>query len=358
MNTDRTQYFQKQIRLAEIGLDGQEKLAMASVLVVGCGGLGCAVLQSLAGAGIGVIGLMDFDVVELSNLHRQGLYSTNDLGRPKVLQAASALQKQYPHTRFVSHQSMLIAELALQLFPDYDLVVDATDRLSVRYLISDVCALLGKTWIYGAVNGFSLQYAVLNQEFQYRSLFPLPPSPEMLNTCDTSGTIGVVPFAAGSMQAMECIRCLLGFSQPGLLHTWDGQTGEWYYIKVAGGKNAGPDSAASILAFDYPRFCEEVPEVSVSLFAEWLAQKKVLVIDVREEDELPVCKIAGTRNVPLRLAELIELNPKDTEKIVVLCQTGIRSRKAVSIIGKKYPHCGCYSLAGGMEALAASGLNQ
>jgi len=207
--------YSRQIILDEIGLLGQEKLAAAKVLVVGAGGLGCPVLQYLVAAGVGKIGIADGDVVSISNLHRQVLYSTKDVGKPKVECAKARLLAQNPEVKIDVYNEFISEENAAEIIAKYDIVVDGTDQIPVRYLWNDVCTTLAKPWVYGAIHKFEGQVSVFN--FQggpsYRDLFPEQPAVRSIPSCAENGVLGVLPGMIGLVQATEVLKIILGFGE-------------------------------------------------------------------------------------------------------------------------------------------------
>lgn len=232
MESDFLLRYQRQMILAEVGMTGQRALRAAKLLVVGAGGLGCPVLQHLAAAGIGCIGICDADLVELSNLHRQGLYNTSDIGNPKVIIAQRRLIEINPHVEIHSFQEMLLAENAHHILSQFDLVLDCTDNFTVRYLISDVCADLKMPWIYGSVSRWEGQVGAMNvalSDFEtinslqgdlvkngnkfsknYRDIFPNPPTKGEVLDCQDAGVMGSIAGVVGSLQATEALKFVLG----------------------------------------------------------------------------------------------------------------------------------------------------
>lgn len=243
----------------EIGVDGQDKLAAASVLVIGAGGLGCPALQYLAAAGFGRLGIIDFDKVSESNLHRQILFTEQDLGAFKAASAAAKLSKISPDSSIVFLNEELNNTNALEWFPNYDLVIDATDQIHVRYLINDLCVLLNKPWIYGAVNAFEGQWAgFLPNASNYRDLFPKPPNILTMPTCESDGIIGPVPGVVGVMQSMLAMQYILDLAPPfGILHSFDFLAGETYKIVVEKLNHKPINSIEEFLKIDYRKLMLE-----------------------------------------------------------------------------------------------------
>lgn len=352
---DISRFFDRQIKLAEIGRTGQQKLCDASVLVIGAGGLGCPALQYLAAGGIGRLGVVDFDTVEESNLHRQTLYTLQDVGMHKSMAAAQKIEAMYPWTSCTAYDRKLDNKLALKIFPEYDIVLDGTDSIATRYLINDACRILGKPWVYGSVNGFGGQWAIFDTgHAQYRDVFPTPPDEDSVATCDTLGTIGPVPGMVGTLQALECMKWVLGISKPGFLHTFDALQNDFYSIEIMPGEHADqPESEESFLNFSYTEFCNPVPEISVQELFALVEEKPILIVDVRDEEEMPVCKLKGTIHVPLRLVDAAEIPIPESGIVVTLCQSGQRSKIAAEKLMHKYPDKRIVSLRGGMNAMVA-----
>lgn len=212
--------YHRQLMLPGFGLEGQEKLKNAKVLVVGAGGLGCPVLQYLCGAGVGTIGIVDFDKIELHNLHRQVLYSTADVGKPKAETAAQVLRAQNPNVQFQVYSDMLNKKNSAQLISQFDLVVDGSDNFPTRYLVNDTCMEFGKPLVYGSIYNYEAQLAVFNYAGgkNLRDVFPEPPNPEDTPGCNENGVLGVVPGILGVYMANACIQVILGhYSQKSLM---------------------------------------------------------------------------------------------------------------------------------------------
>lgn len=204
--------YHRQLILPGFGIEGQRKLKNAKVLVVGAGGLGCPVLQYLCGAGVGTIGIIDFDKVELHNLHRQVLYSTTDVGKPKAEAAARVLKAQNPHVEFLVYNDMLNKKNSTQLISGFDLVVDGSDNFPTRYLVNDTCVELGKPLVYGSIFNYEAQLAVFNYNGSknLRDIYPEPPNPEDVPGCNENGVLGVVPGILGIYMANACLQVILG----------------------------------------------------------------------------------------------------------------------------------------------------
>ena len=343
MQSDAARYA-RQLRLAEVGAAGQRTLAASRVLVVGLGGLGCPAAQAVAGAGVGTLGLCDFDTVDVSNLHRQPLYATADVGRPKVEAARVRLAAVNPGVRLVLHPLLVDARNADALVHGYDVVVDGLDDLAARYALGDACRREGIPVVHGAVTTWEGQVAVFPPEGPcYRCLHPKPPA-QAGPTCAEAGVLGPLPNLVGSLQAMEALKLLL--DQPtlaGRMWLLDGKEGSARTITLK--HRAGCDctmnrtakpSTTDLPAEGTPVACPlpwAAPDVPVVL-AETLAghESEVFLLDVREPDEHEEVNIPGSTLIPLgslqrRLAEV----PKDRQ-VVVYCAVGGRSARATHFL--------------------------
>ena len=337
-----TNRYSRHLLLPEIGLTGQQKLKAARVLVVGCGGLGCPVLQYLAAAGVGTLGLLDFDVVDESNLQRQVLYATADVGRPKAVAAAEKLQAQNPFIQLRPHQCHLSAANVLELFADYDLVVDCSDNFATRYLVNDACTILGKPLVFGAIFKFEGQVSVFNYQNgpTYRCLYPAPPAPGDAPSCSEIGVLGVLPGLVGTLQAAEALKIVLELGEV--------LTGRLLLVDALGMRfqtmrfQAVPaNQQLTALAPDYAAFCGEAPvesipahaaEISADDLKVWQQSGRPLqLLDVREPHEHARRSIGG-QLIPLAqlAAQLGHLQP--AVPVVVHCASGVRSQKAAQLL--------------------------
>lgn len=248
-------YFKRQIQMPEIGAAGQDALRKASVLVVGMGGLGCPLAQYLAAAGVGTLHIYDFDTVDESNLHRQLLYTRADLGKNKAQTAATVLQSQFPHTRVEAHGVAFSPAEAETVMPTVDLVVDCTDQIAVKYMLEAVCSHFQKPWIYAAVSGFELQWALFApNELSYSHIFPEPPNPMFMPNCEVNGTIGVVPGTAAMFQASLAIQHICGlYKEQHCIHILDMLSWRSSRIEVEQPKAIVKEEWPSIKATDYTK---------------------------------------------------------------------------------------------------------
>jgi adenylyltransferase/sulfurtransferase len=359
--------YRRHLILPEIGLDGQRALLGARVLLIGAGGLGCPTAQYLAAAGVGTLGLVDFDVVDASNLHRQILYGTADVGRRKVDVAAERIAAMNPDVLVERHAHRLSSENALALFAEYDVIVDGTDNFPTRYLTNDACVLLGRPNVHGSIFRFDGQATVFDARHGpcYRCLYPEPPPPGAVPSCAEGGVLGVLPGLVALIQATETIKIVTGAGDPlyGRLLQVDALRMEFHEFRVK--KDAACPvcgSAPSITALiDYEGFCG-VPsgdaaaapfgEVSAhALSSRRAAGEELLLLDVRERAEWETAHIEGARLVPLATlgAHLDELAAWRERPVVVHCHHGGRSAKACAVLAAA-GFRRVENLAGGIDA--------
>lgn len=347
--------YSRHITLSEIGPKGQDLISKAKVLVIGAGGLGCPALQYLAAAGIGTLGIIDFDVVEESNLQRQTLYGTSTLGINKAVAAKQRLTDLNSTICINAYPEHLTPKNALPLFEAYDVIVDGSDNFGTRYLVNDSAILTNKPLVYGAIYKFEGQVSVFNYQYgpSYRCLFPTPPKAGSVANCSEVGVLGVLPGIIGAMQANEVLKIILGFGQvlSGKLLCYDAKTSKTVFLnvpKIASEYKKIHARKEGFESFDYEAECEiRVDEISVERA---LQMENVQFIDIREHHEQPEIEIANC--VQITLAGLNDgINHIDPEKeTVVLCQSGMRSKTAVQILKQKNIFK-CYSLKGGALAL-------
>src|SRR5438067_2674312 len=367
LSNEEVARYSRHLIMPEVGMTGQRKLKAASVLMIGTGGLGAPLGMYLAAAGVGRLGLVDFDVVDASNLQRQIIHGTKDVGRPKVSSAKDRLEDINPHVEIETHETRLTSANALSLFVNYDIVVDGTDNFPTRYLVNDACVLTGKPNVYGSIFRFEGQASVFwaVRAPCYRRLYPEPPPPGLVPSCAEGGVLGVLPGLLGVIQATETIKLVLGSGDPliGRLLLIDALGMKFRELKLR--KN--PDCPACgknptiTKLIDYEQFCgirgEEAPaEVTIDEIQVEELKKRldrgddIYVLDVREPHEYDICNIGG-HLIPL--GELPNrVNELDTSKeIVAHCRSGMRSAKAVNFLrqaGFKKVH----NLAGGILAWA------
>jgi molybdopterin/thiamine biosynthesis adenylyltransferase/rhodanese-related sulfurtransferase len=326
-------------------MEGQKKLKAAKVLVIGTGGLGAPSSLYLAAAGVGTLGLVDFDTVDETNLHRQILFNEDDIGKSKVLAAKRRLLEANPNTTVKVYEERLTSENALEIFRDYDIIVDGTDNFPTRYLTNDACVRLRKPNVYASIFRFEGQATVFASEKGpcYRCLYPKPPPPGLVPSCAEGGVLGVLPGLIGLIQATEAIKLIIGKGDPliGRLLVFDalGMTFEELRIRRNPKCPVCSVNPESIQLIDYQQFCglnERPLEVASVLPKELAAEmkdgKKVVLVDVREPHEYDIARIEGAKFIPL--GDLPErVNELDTaDEIVMYCHTGSRSARATQFL--------------------------
>lgn len=365
LTNNEKQRYQKHLLLAKIGVEGQEKLKAASVLVVGAGGLGCPVLLYLAAAGVGRIAIIDQDTVDLTNLQRQVLYAVQDIGQSKVLVAAQKLKALNDGIELIPIQENLHAGNAQEHIQQYDLVVDCTDNFSTRYLINDWCVQLNKPFVYGAIHEFEGQVSVFNfintegtQGPTYRCLFPEQPSELEIPNCATNGVLGILPGALGMYQANEVVKMITGIGQvlSGELLMLDLLENTSQKIKI----KRRSDAESLIFPANEkvaPIHCElnnmSPTEISVEELAIKLDEKEDLfLLDVRNLNEYEICHLDNALLIPMNtIPEHLDKIPKD-KPVVVYCHHGMRSASVIRYLKQEHGYTNLSNLVGGIHAWA------
>lgn len=366
--------YSRHLIIPEFNIEGQRRLKAAKVLVVGTGGLGAPLLQYLAAAGIGTLGIVDFDRVDDSNLQRQVLFTTDDVGVPKVEAAKRRLEKLNPYIDIKSYDLKLDSSNALDIIRDYDVVADGTDNFPTRYLVNDACVLLGKTNVYASIFRFEGQVSVFNYEYEdgsrgpnYRDLFPTPPPPGLVPSCAEGGVIGVLPGILGSLQANEVIKVVSGVGDPlvGRLFLFDAASFETRTLKIANDP-ANPlsgDNPTMSELIDYEEFCgifpengqkekDMVKEITVQELNDKLQRgEDVTVIDVREPYEYDIVNIGAKLMPQGQILEHIDEIPSSGD-VVVHCRSGVRSADVIRLLNMRYGYTNLYNLKGGILAWA------
>ncbi len=351
--------YHRQIILPEFGEEGQQKLILAKVLVIGAGGLGCPALQYLTAAGIGKIGIVDDDTVALNNLHRQVLYSVNDIGSSKTERAAKILEGLNPEIKIIAYSERLNNQNALMLFDEYDIVIDGTDNFSTRYMINDACVLLNKPLVYGAISQFEGQVSVFRnkneEDVNYRDIFPDPPKDGEVLNCAEAGVLGVLPGIIGTMMANETIKLITGIGEPLIdqLFTYNALNNQVYQLNLSSRKETRsliPKDEKEFLKIDYEWLCAspiQEAEIDTVTFNR-LIKADVDVVDVREPHEIPAVNEFLHIRIPLaQLADNISLIKSDT--VIAFCQSGKRSLQAAKILSGIFGDTKkVYSLRGGI----------
>ncbi|XVV04786.1 adenylyltransferase/sulfurtransferase MoeZ [Actinosynnema sp. CA-248983] len=341
--------YSRHLIIPDVGVDGQKRLKNAKVLVVGAGGLGSPALLYLAAAGVGTLGIVDFDVVDESNLQRQVIHGQSDVGKPKAESARESIAEINPYVKVNLHQTHLNSENALDIFRDYDLILDGTDNFATRYLVNDAAVLLGKPYVWGSIFRFEGQVSVFwedapnGQGLNYRDLYPEPPPPGMVPSCAEGGVLGVLCASIGSIMVTEAIKLLTGIGDPllGRLMVYDALEMSYRTIKI----RKDPESVKITELIDYEAFCGVVSDEAQQAAAGntitplELKQKQdsgenFVLIDVREPHEYEIVKIPGSVLIPkdrILSGEAFAELPQD-KQIVLHCKSGGRSAEALAVL--------------------------
>lgn len=354
--------YARHIAIPEFGLEGQHKLKNSKVLVVGSGGLGSPVLLYLAAAGVGHIGIVDFDVVDESNLQRQIIFNVYDIGKSKAYTAKEKLKALNPHVQVTVHETRLEKENARGLIRQYDIVADGTDNFPTRYLVNDVCVLEGKPNVYASIFQFEGQVSVFNylQENgnrgpNYRDMFPEPPPPGLVPSCAEGGVIGVLPGIIGSMQANEVIKVITGVGEPlaGRLFLFDAASFTTRILKVRKNPNTKIEGL-----INYEEFCGIMPELELKKIKEATVQELAnllknnadfQLIDVREPYEYEIANLNGEL-IPLATITSFANKISRDKKVIIHCRSGARSAKAILDLETQFGFDNLFNLKGGILA--------
>jgi molybdopterin/thiamine biosynthesis adenylyltransferase/rhodanese-related sulfurtransferase len=351
LTVDEVKRYSRHLIIPEIGMTGQKRLKNARVLCVGAGGLGSPALLYLAAAGVGTLGIIDFDVVDESNLQRQIIHGQSDVGRPKAESARDSIQEINPYVTVVLHEERLDSDNAMEIFAQYDLIVDGTDNFATRYLVNDACVLLGKPYVWGSIYRFDGQASVFWAEYGpcYRCLYPEPPPPGMVPSCAEGGVLGVLCGSIGSIQVNEAIKLITGIGDPlaGRLMIYDALEMSYRTVRVRKdpecavcGKNA---TITELI--DYEEFCGTVSEdaqraasgstiTATELKAMLDGDEKIFLVDVREPNEYEIVSIPGSVLIPkdqFLNGAALELLPQD-RRIVLHCKSGARSAECLAVV--------------------------
>jgi adenylyltransferase/sulfurtransferase len=368
LTPDEIRRYSRHLIIPDVAMDGQKRLKNAKVLCVGAGGLGSPALMYLAAAGVGTLGIIDFDVVDESNLQRQVIHGQSDVGRPKAESARDSVREINPLVQVNLHQERLDSSNAMQIFADYDLIVDGTDNFATRYLVNDACVLLGKPYVWGSIYRFDGQASVFWAEHGpcYRCLYPEPPPPGMVPSCAEGGVLGVLCASVGSIQVTEAIKVLTGIGDPlvGRLMIYDALEMTYRAVKVRKDPECplcGKNPTISEL-IDYEAFCgtvsEEAQQAAVGSTITALELKEMqdrgdslLLVDVREPAEWEIVRIPGAvlipkGDLPSKLSEL----PQD-KPVIMYCKTGIRSAETLALL-KNAGFADAKHVQGGISAWA------
>jgi molybdopterin/thiamine biosynthesis adenylyltransferase/rhodanese-related sulfurtransferase len=365
LNREEFLRYGRHLIIPEVGLEGQRRLKSASVLIIGAGGLGSPLAFYLTAAGVGRIGIVDFDVVDLSNLQRQILHTTKDVGRSKLESAREKLESLNPNVKIETYEMRLTSENALDLIKEYDIVVDGTDNFPTRYLVNDACVFLKKPNVYGSIFRFEGQVSVFYADKGpcYRCLYKEPPPPGLVPSCAEGGVLGVLPGIIGTIQALETIKLILGIGEPliGKLLLFDALRMKFRELKLRKDPECpvcGENPTVKEL-IDYEAFCGITPEQilhqsGLEITPEELKEKlengeDIILIDVREPVEYEINRIEGSKLIPLsKLPE--KVNELDqTREIVLYCKMGGRSARGVQLL-RELGFTRVKNLAGGIDA--------
>ena len=354
LSNDEVKRYSRHLIMPEVGVEGQEKLKKGSVLCIGAGGLGSPAALYLAAAGVGTIGIVDFDVVDYSNLQRQVIHGTSDVGRSKLASAKDRLLELNPHINIETYETALSSKNALDLFKPYDVILDGTDNFPTRYLTNDACVILGKPNAYGSIFRFEGQASVFATKGGpcYRCLYPEPPPPGLVPSCAEGGVLGVLPGVVGTIQATEAIKLIMGIGEPliGRFLIYDALRMKFRELKLKKDPDCpvcGTHPTVTEL-IDYEQFCGVAPaatEVAVStanssetetdvkeLKRKIDAKEDFFLLDVREPNEYQIGKIPGSTLIPLgEVPQRVSEIPRDKE-IIVHCKMGGRSAKAAAFL--------------------------
>jgi adenylyltransferase/sulfurtransferase len=351
LTVDEVRRYSRHLIIPDVGMTGQKRLKNAKVLCVGAGGLGSPALLYLAAAGVGTLGIVDFDVVDESNLQRQVIHGQSDIGRSKAESARDSIREINPYVNVIVHSERLDSDNAMQVFADYDLIVDGTDNFATRYLVNDACVLLGKPYVWGSIYRFDGQASVFWAEYGpcYRCLYPEPPPPGMVPSCAEGGVLGVLCASIGSIQVNEAIKLITGIGEPlaGRLMIYDALEMTYRSVKVRKDPECpvcGKNPTVTEL-IDYEEFCgavsEEAQEAAAgsTITARQLkdmqdAGENIYLVDVREPNEYEIVSIPGSVLIPkgeFLSGAALERLPQD-KRVVLHCKSGARSAECLAIV--------------------------
>ncbi|GAB2810963.1 adenylyltransferase/sulfurtransferase MoeZ [Actinocorallia aurea] len=352
LTRDEVNRYSRHLIIPDVGMTGQKRLKNAKVLVVGAGGLGSPALMYLAAAGVGTLGIIDFDIVDESNLQRQIIHRQATLGLPKAESAAATVREINPLIEIVVHNTALDRDNVMEIFAQYDLIVDGTDNFATRYMVNDAAVLLGKPYVWGSIYRFDGQASVFWAEHGpcYRCLYPEPPPPGMVPSCAEGGVLGVLCASIGSIQVNEAIKLLAGIGEPlvGRLMIYDALEMTYRSVKVRKDPDCplcGENATMTELMEDYDAFCGAVSveaadaaqdsTITVQELKAWQdADEKIFLVDVREPNEYEIVSIPGSTLIPkgeFLNGNALELLPQD-RKIVLHCKSGVRSAEALAVV--------------------------
>ncbi|NDL57383.1 adenylyltransferase/sulfurtransferase MoeZ [Phytoactinopolyspora mesophila] len=349
LTVDEVRRYSRHLIIPDVGMDGQKRLKNAKVLVVGAGGLGSPALLYLAAAGVGTLGVVEFDEVDESNLQRQIIHGQSDIGRSKAQSARDSVKEVNPYVNVILHETRLDNDNVLDIFSGYDLIVDGTDNFATRYLVNDAAVLLGKPYVWGSIYRFEGQVSVFWEKHgpQYRDLYPEPPPPGMVPSCAEGGVLGVLCASIGSIMVNEAIKLITGIGEPllGRLMVYDALEMSYTTLKIRKDPNAEPITEL----IDYEAFCGAVSDeaaeaavgstISVKQLKDWIderdqGERDFMLVDVREPNEYEINRIPGAVLIPkgeFLTGEALEKLPQD-KQVVLHCKSGVRSAEALAVV--------------------------
>jgi len=350
LTIDEVRRYSRHLIIPDVGMTGQKRMKNAKVLVIGAGGLGSPALLYLAAAGVGTLGIVDFDTVDESNLQRQVIHGQSDIGKSKAVSAAESVAEINPLINVILHEERLENHNVLEIFAGYDLIVDGTDNFATRYLVNDAAVILGKPYVWGSIFRFEGQVSVFwaQEGPQYRDLYPEPPPPGMVPSCAEGGVLGVLCASIGSIMVTEAIKLITGIGDPliGRLMVYDALEMRYTTLKIGRDPNGEPITE---LMPDYEAFCGAISEeaadaaadstISVTTLEGWLKERAdggrdFVLVDVREPNEYEINKIPGSILIPkgeFLNGNAIELLPQD-KQVVLHCKSGARSAEALAVL--------------------------
>ncbi|MCW2769436.1 MAG: adenylyltransferase/sulfurtransferase MoeZ [Aeromicrobium sp.] len=350
LTVDEIRRYSRHLIIPDVGMDGQKRLKNAKVLAVGAGGLGSPTLMYLAAAGVGTLGIVDFDTVDESNLQRQIIHGVSDIGRPKAESAAASVAETNPYVTTIVHNERLDTDNVLEIFSQYDLIVDGTDNFATRYLVNDAAVILGKPYVWGSIYIFEGHVSVFwsPEGPQYRDLYPEPPPPGMVPSCAEGGVLGVLCASIGSIMVTEAIKLITGIGDPliGRLMVYDALEMRYSTLNVRRDPNG---VLPTELMSDYEAFCGAISEeaadaaadstISVTTLDGWLKERNdggrdFVLVDVREPNEYEINQIPGSILIPkgeFLNGKALEQLPGD-KQIVLHCKSGVRSAEALAVL--------------------------
>ncbi|WP_166349824.1 adenylyltransferase/sulfurtransferase MoeZ [Phytoactinopolyspora limicola] len=349
LTIDEVRRYSRHLIIPDVGMDGQKRLKNAKVLVVGAGGLGSPALLYLAAAGVGTLGIVEFDEVDESNLQRQIIHGQSDIGRSKAQSARDSVKEANPYVNVVLHETRLDNDNVLDIFAGYDLIVDGTDNFATRYMVNDAAVLLGKPYVWGSIYRFEGQVSVFWEKHgpQYRDLYPEPPPPGMVPSCAEGGVLGVLCASIGSIMVNEAIKLITGIGEPliGRLMVYDALEMSYTKLKIRKDPNAEPITEL----IDYEAFCGAISDeaaeaavgstISVTQLKDWLdlrekGERDFVLVDVREPNEYEINRIPGAVLIPkgeFLTGEALGKLPQD-KQVVLHCKSGVRSAEALAVV--------------------------